>query len=486
MKNVYFLIPIVCTLTFISCGKSKKQSLAVENEEKAVIIAPKDSLQESKVVYNSAKAQPALQKQSSGIGKREINSSSPPVKLNLLKEDTEAKGIDLADYYKKVRYVKLKHPLSSRQGIFLANTTIEVNFGNSMAFDYIGNPQVFFSDQDIIAGDRYLGYHVYDLSGKFSYTLALPDKLPSFDKQQHHGYLQANGMKGEITDFSVFKETALIATKEDGLYKMHLYNLKRRKGEYTTSYDKRPDIARLINRNEYISYNPLPDFKQRKAIWSVVNGIQGNIVSEFLSFNPILDPDEKVFTFPEYNIAYYYNDQLFLRQAFNDTIYKVQSPQTLEAVYILDTGNKKLTVKDAATAKTKDKLIFGFCLETNDFLYLHYSLDRDVPHMVETNQVKFRDYFFDKKDKHLYRIQMSTFPEGSIIKNSLKDTLPLKISDTRWNGRSLYATYTKQQLGEILRSNYFSELSTSQQQKTREMYDSTNEDELVLMILERS
>lgn len=467
----------------MSCNKVKKKALEIKEEEIAAIV-PRDSIQESIVVYNSAKTTlDTVTKSAPIIGKRGINTKKPPIKLSLDREDLEVKDIDLADYYSKVSYIKLSYP--SESGTFLSNASIvddggdgRVNISNGVS------SWVSLSNDLIIAGDNYFGFHVFDLSGKFMYTLAQPDKFPIYNKREQIWRL--NKAKARLIGLSLFGDYALISTNEEGIFKMHFYNLKKRKGESTIIYSEEYNSHMLINLTEFVEYAPIYEFKEQKPIWKILYRKDGKSISEFSNYNPLLNSEDKIITNnTEYNASSYYNDILTLRQAFNDTIYRVKSPQELEAAYVLDMGDKKISIKDAAAAKTEEKLIFGYnWLETDKFMYVYCSLNRDSFNARKETNVKYRYFYYSKEDKKLYRLQSDVYPEDLFFKTNIADVLPIKAQNTQVSGKRLYTSYTKAGLGEVMKNKFFSDLPESQQQKTKEIYNSLKDNCLMVMILE--
>lgn len=165
MKKKYYLITFLSLLLITCCG-GKKQTL----ESEKATITPQDSIQRSVVVYNAAEDIKPEKVEEPIIGGGKVVSPHL-VKLNLGSKKLEEKEINLDDFYKKVSYVELKHPLADKGFSFLGDTNIKIytrheNGESSLSMRGF-NSSVYLTEDNIIAGDNYLGYHVYDREGVF-------------------------------------------------------------------------------------------------------------------------------------------------------------------------------------------------------------------------------------------------------------------------------------------------------------------------------
>jgi hypothetical protein len=171
----FLILPTFLVILLSACNfNSKKQRLAAE--ESTPDLSSREGLHEAK---SSLVLDTVIPNQ--GIKyteKRTFHPEQPPVVLDFTNGNPETKDLDLADYYTQVKYVKLKFPFPEK-GAFLGDTNIEIEYGRGVS-TMRGNSSVFFSSENIIAGERYMGYYCYDREGNYEYTIAAPEEYPVY------------------------------------------------------------------------------------------------------------------------------------------------------------------------------------------------------------------------------------------------------------------------------------------------------------------
>jgi hypothetical protein len=98
---------------------------------------------------------------------RGVDAAAPPVTLDLHSQNLESKNFNPADYYSKVSYVKIKHPLSESGGKFTRSQGISFGSGN------MGQPIAKLSDKYIFVNDFLTGLFCYDAQGNFLDTIVV-------------------------------------------------------------------------------------------------------------------------------------------------------------------------------------------------------------------------------------------------------------------------------------------------------------------------
>lgn len=250
-NKLYVIILLLALQT--ACG-GKKRTLEAEVIEEVAVIAPRDSMQRSKVVYNAIEAVTSYKTEEPGIGKKTI--ANKLVKLNLAQNNPEEKAISLDEFYTNVSYIKLQHPLADKGVNFLGNANIRRYIKHEKGEDVIFmsgfNSKVYFSENSIVAGDNYFGYHVYNKNGEFIYTIASPHKLPKYDSATNTINYHTNDMETEIQNFSIQNNKAFITVREDTVQYAHVYDIEKQKG--IMAFAKMiPGF--IINDNLFLSYN---------------------------------------------------------------------------------------------------------------------------------------------------------------------------------------------------------------------------------------
>jgi hypothetical protein len=113
--------------------------------------------------------------------------------------------------------------------------------------------------------------------------------------------------------------------------------------------------------------------------------------------------------------GFYYNGLLTIKQEYNDTIFRLVTPNQLLPVYIIDFGVFKVNYMDGLNPDfdLSGKYMLNSLNETNDFLLIRYTENNDSPNNRKKNAVKFYNAIFNKKEGKLYHLPGFTLlPEG--------------------------------------------------------------------------
>lgn len=475
MKKVLLLLFLASMI--ISCGGGKKQGL----EDKPKAESEENNLNQ---VYESEEVMDTVipNKGVKYKGMRKVDAANLPVKLNLAGTGKEDKTFDVADFYSKARYVKLKHPLPSEEGGFLGDASVSILFERGAHMMGGMNSNIFLSKDKIIAGDDFFGYHCYDKDGKFEAVIVSRETLPNYNKQKNELTLDFSKSSESIMSFSVLDDNCFYYIVKNNKPRMYFHNLTSKK-----NYLERPGWygrANLYSPTTVASYtynpgnpNPAPTF--------MMFDYKGDTLSVFMNHNPLITPQKKSNTNPDGQFVYYYDNQLSMRQAYNDTVYRVVSEKELKPIYVMDFGNRRLDPETGFYGDKTNKLIPNEWVEASDFVFIIYTENYDCPNNRNNHTVKFNYNVYDKKSKTLYNIPSDKFPEEFLIHNSIEGGIPLIGSKLKANGEQLYVGYTKPQLESIINHSDFSSLPQSQQDKLKSLNEDLGGQEMLVMILEK-
>lgn len=469
---------IASLLLFVSCGKTKKRFLETGIEEPIAAVS-RDSLQYSSIIYNAAKAESAA-KFSNVIqkGVRIADSANPPIKLNLSENELTKKQIELGNYYSKVNHFRLKHPLSSSGGRYLGDISMHFHFedGSSWLADGMSS-EVYLSENQIVVGDLYTGFHVYNSRGSFLYTLAQLDNLPIYDKNKNTAHMTSDETNW-IEVFSTLENIALICTKEDSTYHTHYYDLSKQKG--LANIKSRGSNIKLINNQSALFYNPNTNTKEGTPYLQSINLETLKPLNAFYNSNPTGKGKEN----PENHLFTYYDNILTTKQAYNDTIYRIKNVDVLTPAYIINRkinlSNKNISYQDSKN----DQLSIQYLLESHDFLFIISTDNYDTPNNRHNKLIKYGYYYYDKKEKKLYADILDVYPEKYTLGCNIKGAIPVLAKQTKNYKKKLYSYLTKNQIDAIIKSQYFTQLSDSQQNQVNEVFNSLDDHDLFLQILE--
>lgn len=475
MRKLIILMLTGCICILPGCNNRKKQNLETEEAKSEPVNL--SALYESENVLDTIIPNPGIKYKESRVTSRE----NPLSIIDFSKRTDATKEIDLADYYTNVRYVKLKHPLASDNAVFLGNASFSIYFEQGANLGRGLNSVVEMGGNNIIAGDQYFGYHCYDATGNYVYTIAAMNPLPEYNSKKNEVSVNITPATKMIRSFSVLDDNCLIYTVQNNKPHLQFHNINARK-----TYLTRPFYggrALLLNPETFVSYvynirgsSPTP------FMYSF--DIKGDTLCAFMNHNSLVEPKNASYNNPESPDIYYYNNILTLRQAYNDTIYRMKSASVLEPAYVMNFGKQKLDLQTALYGDKSDKLIPYTWLETENFIIIIYTQNYDSPNNRNNGSVKFFYTFFDKAEKKIYQIPTQGFPEDFILKNSIEGGIPLPTNTAKCYNKMIYTGYTKKQLEMILKNKSFHTLPKNQQDKVKSLYDELTDTEMLVMILE--
>jgi hypothetical protein len=456
---------------------SKKLRLEPEEVETEKTTGIQNALFQSALSLDTIIPDPGVKYKES----RKINPQEPPVVLDFTSLSA-TKEFDAADYFSTVKYVKLKYPYPEK-GNFLMDATIFVAFERGGYLINEFNSSVFFSAENIIAGDIYMGFHCYDLSGNYQYTVVSPEELSFYDKKKNEINIQYNSKTEMMRSFSILDNNCLILMMKGNNTELYFHHLPSR-----NNYFKRPVYNRarrfdLLSPESFIDFTYSPTDTTHSPFMSVFD-IKGDTLCRFMNYNPKPALKNSAYNNPDHSDHYYYDGVFTIRQAYNDTIYRLKSASELQPAYIMNFGKQKLDIQTALYGDKAGKLIPYKWLEAKDFIIFVYTENYDCPNCRKNETVKFFYSCYDKKNRQLYQIPEKSYPEDYWIKNSLEKGIPFTTERLQIHHELAYACYSKVQMEGMMKNKQFSSIPVAQQEQIRTLSDGMSEDELLLMILE--
>ncbi len=472
MKTKSIFILLLCGVATLTACKNRKQTLE-DSEEKQEQVRL-EALYSTEETLDTIIPNPGIKYPE----KRGIDSQNPPVEINI-ENPAENRELDLNQYYSQVEYVKITHPLSEKGIAFMGNSKYMVNYEQGGSMGSGANSRVYLAEDKLIAGDNFFGYHCFDMQGNFIYTVAAKNGLPEFDVKSNTATMFWTPESETIQGVFVLNDNCLIArvANRKGSFTFHNLNSQN-------NYLSRPasqGVPILISPETYVTNIYNPAYAGRTPILYVFD-IKGDTLSQFMNYNPLADIGRGNYTNPETGNSYRYGNQLTMRQAYNDTIFRV-SLDKLTPAFVLNLGSKKSDVQTALKGDKKGKIFIEKLLETDDFLFIIHTEDYDSPNNREKGAVKFFYSYYDKKAGKRYSVPSTVFPEVFTLKNSNPEAIPLILSNAGVYNKQLYSSYTKRQLKEIMDSAVFASFPSAQQEKLTSLHDEMTDYELLIMIL---
>jgi len=451
MKKHLFLFITVFLSIALSCGKNRKPVLSDKElfaqKETTDTVRQMTSVSDTGT-YVVPVVPPGIKYQES----RSIDPEFPPVNFDISNRKLNIKKFNLANYYTKVRFVKLKHPMLASEGNFLFDANYRVTYdGGSMSGSGLSSRFSFMKDS-IIAGDVFFGYYSYDNEGNFLHTVKTYDFPKSYDAVKNTISYDLNDYQSAMEKAGNRRNNNLFRVDDNTLAK-YVYNT-----EDTLSRDflftfgtKGDTLCRFRN------YNQIPVMKKLSAYPSP------------------LPPD-----------IYFYNKQLTVRQSMNDTVYRVIPPNRLLPVYVLNFGPYKIDIQTFIFGDHAKYLLPYTWKETNRYILFVYTQNRDTPNNRSNGSVKFFYSYYDKKNRQLYHFsEGTTIPEQELlVDNQVPNALPFILSSAEIGEDGMKVVYSKRRLEDIIKNKGFASLSPEQQKKLKTVQSELGESEVLIMILE--
>lgn len=240
----------------------------------------------------------------------------------------------------------------------------------------------------------------------------------------------------------------------------------------------------LLDADTYIS--PVHDDKNML----VVINYQGDTLSEFTRREKLVNYTKSLMRGTDEGSQYEENGSLFVRPAFNDTVFRITPPNRLTPVYTLDLGTYKVSKQQGVDPdfKLTGKIIPGDWAETKNFIFMTFTKDDyDCPNTRKNKTVKIYHALYSKQTGKLTLIKGDPYnysPE--ILENNIDGGVPLwpAFYSISKNGEILMSLKGKD-IKKRIKSKEFSQSSAPEQKKKEleKLAATVSESEDILMII---
>jgi hypothetical protein len=152
---------------------------------------------------------------------------------------------------------------------------------------------------------------------------------------------------------------------------------------------------------------------------------KGDTICTFTDFDRIKNFSSNQYRTPVELASYYYKGQLTIKQEYNDTIFRLISPDRLLPVYLIDFGSFKVSYNDGLNPEIdlSNKYLLNSLYESDNFLFVRYTQNFSSLNNIKKNAVKFYNAIFIKKEGKLIHLpEFSSTPQGLI--NNLDGGIP--------------------------------------------------------------
>lgn len=211
-------------------------------------------------------------------------------------------------------------------------------------------------------------------------------------------------------------------------------------------------------------------------------GNNGDTLCIFPMFSETSDlkPKGSAIPFPLKEMHYYYNEQYTFRYLYNDTVYKIQSPNIIHPVYVIDFGQHKLTPE--AWIKQSEELqnciILRDMCEDEKYLYLYFHKGYD--NHKNSNEIKYWRGLYNKATGNFF-----VLPDNSYIINDIDGGMSFFPKSIDSQGRKM-AFYRGKTIKKTLTAEYFENTKASNPNKKeslKQFVKTLSDDDMVIMVV---
>lgn len=414
-------------------------------------------------------------------GRRSVDPENPPVELDFRNRTLKYAKFDLADYYKKARIVMLDYPKDS--GEFICDRNYMVMLPERGAYTSPDNTQVFVTSNYMLTSDLTNGIFIYDRDGAFVDTLFL-NKIDGIKYNKRDKGWQINQ-----TDI---KQQAYLTANNDSVVEYMTINAAERKLKsywYSLRHKKlfqeramKPGESPKIGINDTVSFS---HGSLRQGLFMLTHNAKGDTLSTFRNHITARLERGRNSTNADQSFNFVVGNSSFVRQAYSDTVFRIGTDR-LTPAYLLNFGERRLDMYTGYYGDKTDKLIPNKWSEADNFILFTYTQNYECPNTRADGSIKFFYALYDKAKRSLTHIDLGgAYPENAILQNTLPGVLPLAVSKFKPNSFGMArAYYHKQDLEEMIKSEEFKKIPSTQQELVRTTAAGMTTRQLAVMILE--
>ena len=246
----------------------------------------------------------------------------------------------------------------------------------------------------------------------------------------------------------------------------------------------------MLDRNTYVQQLASPFDMGSKYIMGIFNQ-QGDTLAAFTQFEKLDHFSKAVMRGTDQGTQYENNGNLYIRNAFNDTVFRVLPPNRLLPVYVLKLDKYKLLKKEGLDPdfNLAGKIIPETWADTKNYIFLTFSKDSyDCPNTRTSKQLKQYYALFSKSTQKLFLVNGDPGNyDPDILRNNLDGGMPVWPSSYMiGNNGEILVSLKGKELKAHEKSASFSTSTAPAARKSEllKLTQSVSDDEDILMIVE--
>jgi hypothetical protein len=508
MKKLLKLILLVILLISPACNrnrlKTNEKKLAGEIIQKERNIAVSDSIARVDRLKNINRNYPGRFKTKED---RSVDFSAPPVKIDIANNLDNFAETKLSDITTDITYVRLAP---------IPDSTIPTN----LRFRYV------LMDNYIVASNLY-GIHLFARDGRYIRQIVknemtgvevTPEMVRIWYDYTLKGGRSVTGVQGNklfynysnnLTGQNYIMEYDCSSTQLLPDYKFDPENPNKISGlgsilidlnhgnttpppprKHQGMFGGRPEgfyydsTVQLLDADTYVS--PSHD---NKNLLVLINH-QGDTLSEFTRREKLVNYTKNLMRGTDDGSQYEENGFVYMRPAFNDTVFRITPPNRITPVYVLDLGTYKVTKQQGVDPdfKLTGKIIPEDWAETRKYIFMTFTKDDyDCPNTRKNKTVKIYHAIYYKQSGQLKIMKCDPFnysPE--ILENNIDGGIPVwpVFYSISKNGEILVSLRGKDIKDRVRTKEFHQSPASEQKKKELEILaGSVSEEDNILMII---
>lgn len=428
MKRLFILFFLGLSLTIFQACRQNRLKIS-EKKLSDEIFAQEKAKKEAETTELNNESPESKNNHSGVLRKKEIRSidtSRPPIKLNLLEASKNTRDFKLSDLASSVSYIKLETPPDT---ILIYDPFY--NRTSLISAIKVADGQIIFQGL--------FGITRFNMQGKFQETIwknergiDMSGKGVGWMPQSFFGVMPNNPvsiLNGNI--FYTFTDGntgtgQFMKYKPESTINISIQSQKEVPGFGSVRGDtllisrqqpnERFDWIYGIGSDTWAGINSKWKAGKTGSLLVTYNS-SGDTICQFTDFDRIVNFNKTVYKRPIEFTSYYYDGLLTIKQEFNDTVFRLIPPNRLLPTYIIDFGEFKVDYMGGLDPNSdiSEKFMLNSMFETSDFLLIRYTQNNDSPNNRKKNSVKFFNVLFDKTQMKLYhQTGFSEEPKGII------------------------------------------------------------------------
>ncbi len=426
-ERLFLIIMMTASIFFTACNRHR---LGVSEKELA-----KELVKEGIKNDKSSKTNSTFSNGKPGVKYEEvrgIDPNSPPIVIDLIHNREKAGKVKLSSLFSRIETIQLE-PDYDTLNVESNSTGKGSNSGKGNTYvnsrDKLNEveKEYLIGEDHIYSSSLLNGIKQYTRDGRFSRNICnnntpfqiIGNKMLAYNSEDfnnqfsgaRHVYMSNDKLMYQHEDRPENKYSLMeIDDKEPAPIMMRNQINNEQKKSFKAEGIKRVDFGAAPKQpfsslvNFLLNGNVISSFYEHKSPGKVKHLMQllsatGDTLCIFKDFDQPLNSTKTTYRSFDNTKGYMLGGNLYIRPAYNDTIFKLVPPNKLFAKYILNFGEKGIANSTEALNPDKDlsdKLLIQSVLESDKYIFISYTGDYLCLNTIKKRTLKYNRVIYNK------------------------------------------------------------------------------------------